>query len=136
MFFSSRSTVVHYNLMKQIPSGVGRGFAWGKTKQLPLFNAFPPEPKHARVGEYALSDQDLELRGLGDIDCDMLADADIEGNARAPAREEIRRRAVRERGVKANFHGGWISALWWVLFLNPFFSPASEWNFPPLVRLY
>ena len=25
---------VHYNLLKQIPSGVGRGFTWGRTKQV------------------------------------------------------------------------------------------------------
>ncbi len=79
---------------------------------MPLFNTFPPPTSHARAGEFATSDTDLDLRGLGDIDCDMLADADDEGNARAPAREEIRRRAARERGIHANYHGGWISALW------------------------
>jgi hypothetical protein len=25
---------VHYNLLKQIPSGVGRGYSWGRTKQV------------------------------------------------------------------------------------------------------
>ncbi|GHJ88582.1 hypothetical protein NliqN6_4984 [Naganishia liquefaciens] len=102
---------IHYNLMKQIPSGIGRGFSWGRMKQMPLFNAFPPERKHAHAHELSYSDHDLHLPGIGDTDCDMLADADDEGYARAPAREEIRRRAARERGVKANFHGGWISAL-------------------------
>ncbi|KAJ9092567.1 hypothetical protein QFC21_006798 [Naganishia friedmannii] len=102
---------IHYNLMKQIPSGIGRGFSWGKMKQMPLFNSFPPERKHAHANELPYSDHDLALRGLGDVDVDMLTDADDEGYARAPAREEIRRRAARERGVKANFHGGWISAL-------------------------
>ena len=106
---------IHYNLMKQIPSGIGRGFSWGRMKQMPLFNAFPPERKHAHAHELSYSDHDLHLPGIGDTDCDMLADADDEGYARAPAREEIRRRAARERGVKANFHGGWISALWYVL---------------------
>jgi alpha 1,2-mannosyltransferase len=105
---------IHYNLMKQIPSGIGRGFSWGKMKQMPLFNSFPPERKHAHANELPYSDHDLALRGLGDVDVDMLTDADDEGYARAPAREEIRRRAARERGVKANFHGGWISALWYV----------------------
>lgn len=79
---------------------------------MPLFNAFPPERKHAHKNELKVSDRDLELRGLGDVDCDMLADADDEGFARGEAREEIRRRAARERGVKAGYHGGWISALW------------------------
>jgi hypothetical protein len=105
---------VHYNLMKQIPSGIGRGFSWGRMKQMPLFNAFPPERKHAHANELPYSDHDLALPGLGNVDADMLADADDQGYARAPAREEIRRRAARERGVKANFHGGWISALWYV----------------------
>ncbi|BEJ18266.1 hypothetical protein CspHIS471_0705430 [Cutaneotrichosporon sp. HIS471] len=44
--------------------------------------------------------------GLGDIDCDMLADADEEGHARAPAQEMIMRRAVREQGVNSFWHGG------------------------------
>lgn len=105
---------VHYNLMKQIPSGIGRGFSWGRLKQMPLFNAFPPERKHAHANELPYSDHDLALPGIGNVDSDMLADADDQGYARAPAREEIRRRAARERGVKANFHGGWISALWYV----------------------
>lgn len=109
---------VHYNLMKQIPSGIGRGFSWGRMKQMPLFNAFPPERKHAHANELPYSDHDLALPGLGNVDADMLADADDQGYARAPAREEIRRRAARERGVKAGFHGGWISALWYV-------SPSS-----------
>lgn len=102
---------VHYNLLKQIPSGVGRGFSWGRTKQMPLFNAFPATPATARAGELAHSDHDLHLRGLGDVDCDMLADADEFGNTRAPAREEIKRRAARERGIKVRYHGGAISAL-------------------------
>ncbi|KAK1926445.1 mannosyltransferase putative-domain-containing protein [Papiliotrema laurentii] len=102
---------VHYNLLKQIPSGVGRGYSWGRTKQLPLFNLFPASPATARLGEPEEKPVDDHLRGLGDVDCDMLADADEYGNARSPAKEMIMRRAVRERGVKAKYHGGWISAL-------------------------
>lgn len=106
------SSVVHYNLLKQIPSGVGRFFSWGRTKQLPLFNTFPALPSTARLGEPLEKPNDDDRRGLGDVDCDMLADADEYGNARAPAKEMIMRRAVRERGVKARFHGGSVSALW------------------------
>ncbi|KAK4688144.1 alpha 1,2-mannosyltransferase, partial [Tremellales sp. Uapishka_1] len=102
---------VHYNLLKQIPSGVGRGFSWGRTKQLPLFNTFPADPSTARLGEPTEAPVDNDRPGLGDIDCDMLADADEHGVARSPAQEMVMRRAVRERGVKVKYHGGWISAL-------------------------
>ncbi|RSH83812.1 hypothetical protein EHS25_005427 [Saitozyma podzolica] len=102
---------VHYNLLKQIPSGIGRGFSWGRTKQLPLFNTFPASPATARLGEPESKPEDEDKPGLGDVDCDMLADADEFGVARSPAKEMIMRRAVRERGVKTKYHGGWISAL-------------------------
>ena len=102
---------VHYNLMKQIPSGIGRGFSWGRTKQLPLFNLWPATPATARLGEPEDKPVDDDLPGLGDIDCDMLADADETGRARKPAKEMIMRRAIREQGAKAKYHGGWISAL-------------------------
>ncbi|WWD22183.1 hypothetical protein CI109_106674 [Kwoniella shandongensis] len=102
---------VHYNLLKQIPSGVGRGFSWGRTKQLPLFNIWPATPATARLGEPATKPADDEKRGLGDVDCDMLADAGEDGKARSEAKEMIMRRAARERGVKVKYHGGWISAL-------------------------
>lgn len=103
---------VHYNLLKQIPSGVGRGYSWGRTKQLPLFNLWPATPSTARLHEPLEKPLDEGLSGLGDVDCDMLADADEEGVARSPAKEMIRRRATREQGVKVRYHGGWISALW------------------------
>ncbi|TYJ56265.1 hypothetical protein B9479_002950 [Cryptococcus floricola] len=102
---------VHYNLLKQIPSGVGRGFSWGRTKQLPLFNTWPATPATARLGEPASKPADDELPGLGEEDCDMLADAGEDGRARAGAKEMVMRRAARERGVKVKYHGGWISAL-------------------------
>ena len=31
---SGEPAFVHYNLLKQIPSGVGRGYSWGRTKQV------------------------------------------------------------------------------------------------------
>ena len=105
---------VHYNLLKQIPSGVGRGYSWGRTKHLPLFNLWPATPSTARKGEPEEKPEDDDLPGLGDVDCDMLADADESGRARSPAKEMIMRRAVREQGVKVRYHGGWISALWFV----------------------
>ncbi|WVW78612.1 hypothetical protein I302_100571 [Kwoniella bestiolae CBS 10118] len=102
---------VHYNLLKQIPSGVGRGYSWGRTKQLPLFNTWPATPSTARLDEPSRKPADDDKPGLGDVDCDMLADAQEDGSARAPAKEMIMRRAARERGVKVKYHGGWISAL-------------------------
>lgn len=33
---------VHANLLKQIPSGVGRGYTWGRTRQTGLFNSGDP----------------------------------------------------------------------------------------------
>ncbi|WVQ97918.1 hypothetical protein IAU59_005035 [Kwoniella sp. CBS 9459] len=102
---------VHYNLLKQIPSGVGRGFSWGRTKQMPLFNTWPATPATARLGEPEYKPSDDDKPGLGETDCDMLADADENGRARAEAKEMIMRRAARERGIKVRYHGGWISAL-------------------------
>lgn len=102
---------VHYNLLKQIPSGVGKGFSWGRSKQFPMFNEFPASPATARLGGSTMDDG---RSGLGDVDCDMLADADEQGFARAQAPEEVMRRAARERGVKVVYHGGVTSALWCV----------------------
>ncbi|WWC67796.1 uncharacterized protein I206_101709 [Kwoniella pini CBS 10737] len=102
---------VHYNLLKQIPSGVGRGYSWGRTKQMPLFNTWPATPATARLNEPETKPSDGILPGLGDVDCDMLADAQEDGTARSPAKEMIMRRAARERGIKVKYHGGWISAL-------------------------
>lgn len=103
---------VHYNLLKQIPSGVGRGYSWGRTKQLPLFNTWPATPATARLGEPERKPEDGDKRGLGDVDCDMLADAGEDGKARGEAKEMVMRRAARERGVKVKYHGGVTSALW------------------------
>ncbi|OWZ63999.1 hypothetical protein AYX14_06586 [Cryptococcus neoformans] len=102
---------VHYNLLKQIPSGVGRGYSWGRTKQLPLFNTWPATPSTARLGEPERRPDDGDKRGLGDVDCDMLADAGEDGRARGEAKEMVMRRAARERGVKVKYHGGVVSAL-------------------------
>lgn len=102
---------VHYNLLKHVPSGVGRGFSWGRQKQMPLFDSWPPQKGSDREG-MDLDDPpvDKEEDRWGDIDCDMLADADDWGTARAPAPERTRRRAARERGAKAFVHGGSNSA--------------------------
>ncbi|KIR96527.1 hypothetical protein L804_06006 [Cryptococcus deuterogattii 2001/935-1] len=102
---------VHYNLLKQIPSGVGRGYSWGRTKQLPLFNTWPATSSTARLDEPERKPEDEDKRGLGDVDCDMLADAGEDGRARGEAKEMVMRRAARERGVKVRYHGGVVSAL-------------------------
>ncbi|GAA6037587.1 hypothetical protein JCM8097_006128 [Rhodosporidiobolus ruineniae] len=108
---------VHANLLKQIPSGVGKGFAWGRHRQvrtppssLSLAGLPPTTSSAALEEEDPLADDD--------IDCDMLADVGNDGNARSAARPEgeearnrVRRRAVMEKGIRAGFHGGWVSAL-------------------------
>ncbi len=80
---------------------------------MPLFNTVPPPTSQSIDGDDEdRTAQEGDLRGLGDVDCDMVADADDEGMTRSPAKMEVRRRAARERGIKAKYHGGWISALW------------------------
>lgn len=74
-----------------------------------MFNDFPPTSATARLGGSVVDDG---LSGLGDVDCDMLADANEEGVARVKAPEEVMRRASREKGVKVVYHGGVTSALW------------------------
>ncbi|EJT50851.1 hypothetical protein A1Q1_07959 [Trichosporon asahii var. asahii CBS 2479] len=101
---------VHYNLLKHVPSGVGRGFSWGRQKQMPLFDSWPAKDGETREGMPATEPEKKEDDRWGDIDCDMLADADDYGTARAPAPERTRRRAARERGAKAFVHGGSNSA--------------------------
>ncbi|KLT45766.1 hypothetical protein CC85DRAFT_294986 [Cutaneotrichosporon oleaginosum] len=102
-----RPLTVHWNLLKEhyAPS-VGLGSTWGRSKRLPLFDTWPATPATARLHEPAKRPDDADRRGLGDIDCDMLADADEAGYARAPAQEMVMRRAAREQGVNMFFHGG------------------------------
>ena len=78
-------------------------------KRLPMFDDYPASPATARLGGSLYPDG---AGGSGDVDCDMLADADEEGVARVVASEEVMRRAARERGVKVVYHGGVTSALW------------------------
>lgn len=87
---------VHYNLLKQIPSGIRRGFSWGRTRQTGLFNGGDPL---IEGGE-----------GSGDVDADMLANADSSGKAISPAVSGVRYRAALERGIYTRFHGGTTSA--------------------------
>ncbi|KAK4705368.1 hypothetical protein P7C70_g837, partial [Phenoliferia sp. Uapishka_3] len=97
-----RPLFVHANLLKQIPSGVGKGFAWGKSRAMRSFSNTlkheADEPKDEELDDY-------------DVDCDMLANADHSGNAIAPAPPAVRKRAALEKGLVPFFHGGWISAL-------------------------
>ncbi|KAL7412567.1 mannosyltransferase putative-domain-containing protein [Mrakia frigida] len=110
---------VHYNLLKQAQEGtVHEGFSWGRTKRFPLFLAAKHDSQQPNstlfIEKMRTSAQDVEdldfeddfgrERGFGDVDCDMLADSDDEGHARAPATEEVRRRAATERGSRAFFH--------------------------------
>ncbi|GAA5873215.1 hypothetical protein JCM8547_008603 [Rhodosporidiobolus lusitaniae] len=109
-----RPLMVHANLLKQVPSGVGKGFAWGRHRQI-------------RTPPSSLSLQDvttttsMELEAEDpmmddDLDCDHLANAGNDGFALkqvpdGPVGWRIRRRAVMEKGIRAGFHGGWVSAL-------------------------
>ncbi|KAF8577363.1 glycosyltransferase family 71 protein [Ramaria rubella] len=108
---------IHYNLLKQIPSGVNRGFSWGRTKQVVSF----PEPP-ARESNGSNTDTiplrlrespypDRVTRGADDVEADMLANADDDGWAIYPGDDEVRRRAALERGIRPFFHGGVYSAL-------------------------
>jgi hypothetical protein len=99
---------VHYNLLKQIPSGVRKGFSWGRMKRLPMFDDYPASPATSRLNGQSVGNGVAD----GNVDCDMLADANEYGVARAPASEEVMRRAARERGLKVIYHGGVTSALW------------------------
>ncbi|GAA5904617.1 hypothetical protein JCM6882_004922 [Rhodosporidiobolus microsporus] len=105
---------VHANLLKQIPSGVGKGFAWGRHRQLRT----PPSSLSLQgvdaVTSFGLEEDDPMTDD--DVDCDMLANVGNDGIAigRVPQGPEgwrIRRRAVMEKGMRAHFHGGWVSAL-------------------------
>ncbi|KIJ26403.1 glycosyltransferase family 71 protein, partial [Sphaerobolus stellatus SS14] len=118
---------VHYNLLKQIPSGVYRGFTWGRTKQVKAY----PEPS-IPVEEGLTKDEKMKknplkphtpsqnphyppypdptIRGPTDVEADMLANADDEGRAIYTGNEEVRRRAALERGIRPYFHGGGNSA--------------------------
>jgi hypothetical protein len=49
---------VHYNLLKQIPSGVGRGFSWGRHKMLPDFRDPPSQPSLDELDDPATLDLD------------------------------------------------------------------------------
>ncbi|KAM0790329.1 hypothetical protein ACM66B_003214 [Microbotryomycetes sp. NB124-2] len=101
-----RPLFVHANLLKQIPSGIGPGYAWGRTRSVrltPTSNTLPPFESRSMPEE--LIDHD--------VDADMLANAQNDGRAikfeNVPA--PVRRRAVVEKGLRPFFHGGWVSAL-------------------------
>lgn len=86
--------------------------------ELPLFIAphGEPETNKTRLMRHAIQQADdaespdfddsvPKVRGFGDVDADMLADADDFGNARMPGTDEIKRRAATERGARCFFHG-------------------------------
>jgi alpha 1,2-mannosyltransferase len=102
---------IHYNLLKQIPSGVFLGFTWGRTKQL---TAFPSNASlqwnNTEMGRSHMSYPDPVVRGADDVEADMLANADDEGWTIYPGTDEVRRRAALERGIRPFFHGGGNSA--------------------------
>ncbi|KAK4047491.1 hypothetical protein OIV83_005404 [Microbotryomycetes sp. JL201] len=100
-----RPLFVHANLLKQIPSGIGPGYAWGRTRSFrltPASSTLPPFESRNMPEE--LIDHD--------VDADMLANAQNDGRAINPvAPPAVRRRAVIEKGLRPFFHGGWVSAL-------------------------
>ncbi|GJJ14446.1 hypothetical protein Clacol_008710 [Clathrus columnatus] len=103
-----RPLFIHYNLLKQIPSGVYLGFTWGRTKQVAAYpygngitsnyTSFPPS------GHVPYPDP--IVRDATDVEADMLANADDDGWTIYPGTEEVRRRAALERGIRPFFHGG------------------------------
>ncbi|GAA5969200.1 hypothetical protein JCM8115_004315 [Rhodotorula mucilaginosa] len=112
-----RPMFVHYNLLKQVTSGVGRGFAWGRHRQVRT----PPSTLTLQgpigsAGNSRELEEKLDPLRDDDVDCDMLANAGNDGySIERVGRDErgwrTRRRAVWEKGIRAGFHGGWISAL-------------------------
>ncbi|GEM10957.1 alpha 1,2-mannosyltransferase, glycosyltransferase family 71 protein [Rhodotorula toruloides] len=108
---------VHANLLKQISSGVGKGFAWGRHRQLRTppsslsLQGRPLTPSHKLELEEPLTDDD--------VDCDMVADVGydgfpVRGRERVkghPQEARIRRRAVWEKGIRAGFKRGGMFAL-------------------------
>ncbi|BGP35340.1 hypothetical protein JCM10296v2_007176 [Rhodotorula toruloides] len=108
---------VHANLLKQISSGVGKGFAWGRHRQLRTpssslsLQGHPLTPSHKLELDDPLTDDD--------IDCDMIADVGYDGFPERgrerveghPQEVRIRRRAVWEKGIRAGFRGGGMFAL-------------------------
>ncbi|GAA5958578.1 hypothetical protein JCM3765_006679 [Sporobolomyces pararoseus] len=104
-----RPIFVHANLLKQIPSGVYKGFAWGRSRQIRT------QPSTLRIPTRYETSAALEREDPltdDDIDCDMLANADDSGIALSPAPNyRVRRRSIMEKGIRAFFHGGQWSAL-------------------------
>ncbi|EIM82059.1 uncharacterized protein STEHIDRAFT_171646 [Stereum hirsutum FP-91666 SS1] len=144
---------VHYNLMKQMPSGLGRGRSWGRTKQVRAYPSVPAESTTVKLSELpspsdhtnddpsanspsspstqhdtrqwvpltyfqhpypqslSRDHEKLHLFNSTEVEADMLANADpLTGWAIQPATEEVRKRAVLERGLRPYFHGGGNSA--------------------------
>lgn len=105
-----RPLFIHYNLLKQIPSGVYLGFTWGRTKQIAAYpagnglilNNSTSSPLQGNMYPYP----DPVIRGANDVEADMLANADDNGWTIYPGTEEVRRRAALERGIRPFFHGG------------------------------
>ena len=102
-----RPAFVHANLIKQIPSGIGKGYAWGKTRSVSDFPTEKTLGNHREPQPAIREDFDRQPVDL-DIDIDMLANADDEGVAVRPAPPAVRRRAALERGIKGFFHGGFV----------------------------
>ncbi|KAF8577361.1 glycosyltransferase family 71 protein [Ramaria rubella] len=109
---AGRPMFIHYNLLKQIPSGVFLGFTWGRTKQLSAFPSLSHNSVQWNASVTSGSDvarvpyPDDVVRGADDVEADMLANADDDGWTIYPGSDEVRRRAALERGIRPFFHGG------------------------------
>jgi alpha 1,2-mannosyltransferase len=104
---AGRPMFIHYNLLKQIPSGVFLGFTWGRTKQV---TAFPSNDRllwnTSELKRKHVPYPDPVVRRGDDVEADMLANADDDGWTIYPGSDEVRRRAALERGIRPFFHGG------------------------------
>lgn len=117
-----RPLFIHYNLLKQIPSGVYLGYTWGRTKQIasyPTGNGLTLDTNHTSASSNPSSSTppkgyvpypDPAIRKADDVEADMLANADDNGWTIYPGNEEVRRRAALERGIRPFFHGGGYTA--------------------------
>lgn len=108
---AGRPMFIHYNLLKQIPSGVFLGFTWGRTKQIAAFPSDTPlQWDNTELGKLHAPYPDPVVREADDVDADMLANADDNGWTIYPGSDAVRRRAALERGIRPFFHGGGNSA--------------------------
>ena len=78
---TSHPIFIHYNLPKQIPSGIFLEFTWGHTKQVAAYPT-PPSPAPVAMVAWNITPETVVLYpdpvicGADNVEADMLANAD------------------------------------------------------------